>query len=208
MRKLKQSKQVVILRGDCPSIVKNPELSGDRGLGPLCPLCPLCPPAHSRAAATPGLLGHLAVPAMDRARMSAVRRAKVPSYAWALPDEEEMLRKRRDGKKGGGFGISQKWLLVCFALGREAMGVWVLALSSSRELQLALEDTSFSKDLNMQQNLQPLPVGLKGSEVMGCSTAPRDAPCSGHSCFCSWCFTRFISNRSSQSAAQCSLRKS
>lgn len=77
MRKLKQSKQVVILRGDCLSIVKNPELGGDRGLGPL---YPLCPPAHSRAAATPGLLGHLAVPAMDRARMSAVRRAKVPSY--------------------------------------------------------------------------------------------------------------------------------
>lgn len=78
-RKLKQNNQVMILRGDCLSIVKDLELGGGWVLRPL---CPLCPPSHSRAAATPGLLEHLAVPATDRARRSAVRRAKVP---WSEP---------------------------------------------------------------------------------------------------------------------------
>lgn len=36
--------------------------------------------------------------------------------------------------------------------------------------------------------------------MVGCTVVPRDTPCPGHGCFSSWCFTRFISNHSSQPA--------
>lgn len=133
MRKLKQNNQVMILKGDCLSIMANLELGGAGFWGTV----PSVPPCSQQSCCHHCWGTWLCLPQTGPGWvLSGEQRILNLGIVWwgENAEEEERWRER------GGFGICQKWLLVCFALWGETMGgVGLGSLSSPRKLQLDLK---------------------------------------------------------------------